>query len=130
LVARAFAYSTENPAKVERALLGVVGPGKENATVRRAEGHFGDSIHIIELRILDPRRAEVVLRRIIDSLGLDAVLQGLEAYSDRRGCIHIRLDKQAAHSGRIVLGGPDPIKLEFTYDGDGSELRRSAGAAN
>ena len=122
--ARVLCYSTEDPAKVRRALRNVVGDDVQILS-RKVEGYYKDSIHILECWSNDERIAGRVFNKIVGALGYGVerlLREGVEMTSKEHGKIHIRLDKQEAYKGRIIPSDQDAVKIEFSFVGEPEEL--------
>ena len=100
LEARAFAHATEDEERVVAALRTLLPEGE----VRREklEGHFGNPLLMLAVRAERAEGIRAVWRRIVDALGRDAILGGLEERVDEDGLYHLRVDKQQASLGMIA----------------------------
>ncbi len=130
LRARVLCYSTENPAKVRKALSNLLGDTNLQLTSKKVEGYYGDPIYIIEFRTSDSEIAGRVFSGLLRGLGglmRLAIEEGLEMTSKEHGRIHLRLDKQAAYQGRYELCDADAVKLEFSFEGDPREVFEEEG---
>ncbi|MCD6324290.1 MAG: hypothetical protein J7L55_04190 [Desulfurococcales archaeon] len=124
LTATTFYHSTEDPDKVKTALLNVLfNGGSVDAEISESvvEGHYGNRIGILTC-VIEGKKAEDVFRRIVCSMNnvdrniLKATLPNRVGV--RPSHMHIRLSKQDAYLGRIVLlDGDDVIKVSVTVNG-------------
>ncbi len=124
LVASTFCHSTENPSKVRQALLNALSLENIKATSITesvVEGHYGNTIGILTY-FSEGREAEEIFRRILCSMNrvdrniLKATLKN--RVGSKPSHIHIRLSKQDAYLGKVVLmDGDDVIKVSATVKG-------------
>ncbi len=100
---RTFCHATEDPDRVTQALRTVLGDGVTPVKVTRSRGHFGEPFITLEA-VHKGRRTIVAWFRHLAATGvLDEVLRGLDARLDDSGSVHLRLAKQEACLGRLVL---------------------------
>lgn len=114
---RTVAHPTEEPGRVAAALRFVAGsevPLKDEAL----ETHHGGTQHVLEA-VLDKSRA---LRDVLDRVfALPGALAKLRAEVERRvdddGVLYMRVDKQEACAGRLVLTeGEDCVQLRVKLE--------------
>lgn len=119
-----FYHSTEDPNKVRKAVLNVLPSDLRNEADFEevvTEGHFGNKIGILTLR-LSRNEAEKALRYILCSLDKVDRQILMATLSTRIGTrpshIHLRVSKQDAYLGKVVLmDGDDIIKVSATING-------------
>lgn len=78
-------------------------------------GHWGNHIDIIKAR-LEGKPARDVTTTILTSLDTydrKKLLYSLDNYTDEKGNLHLRLDKQKICEGKIELSDIDSIKIKF-----------------
>ncbi len=125
IVLSVFAHSTEDLGRVRQAVLNVLPQQlREKALMEEqvVQGHYGNPITLINVRFKDRRDEDSVFRHILCSLNVtDRSL--LTATLGRRvgsknSIIYLRLSKQDAFSGKIMLmDGDDVIKVSATLVG-------------
>ncbi len=119
---RAHCYVTEEIEKVKKAVETVLGDAKFSVRTFQLEGHYGDPIKVLEYNVDDEADVSKVFKKVITKIGLESV--GVEERSGATGRFHIRLDKQKAYIGEISAEDVDPLKMEFSYEGDWTEVYR------
>jgi RNA binding exosome subunit len=119
---RVHCYSTENPDKVRRAVENLIKDTHFTVRATSLEGHYGDIIKVYEYDILDENDVARLLRKIVKAVGISSL--GVEEKSGAGGRIHVRLSKQKAYGGVVDVEEFDPVKIEFTYEGDWREIFR------
>ncbi len=100
---RTFCYATEDEKRVEAALRTFL---PEETEIERAvtEGHHGDRILILSVRLERADEVRYVLSRLTALDSFDQLLAELEDRVDDNCAFFIQLDKQAAYRGLIELG--------------------------
>jgi RNA binding exosome subunit len=117
----AIAHATEDPLKVESAMLFLVPENmrqKSKFTRRYLEGHHGNKIVTIAARFPDAKDIKQVAVRIGELLpDADKRLFGksLPSHTDGEGNLYIRFDKQHAFVGELSLEQVDPIRVKFKF---------------
>jgi RNA binding exosome subunit len=100
---RTFCYATEDEKRVEAALRTFLPEGTElERTV--TEGHNGDRIVVLSVRLERADDIRHVLARLTDLGSFDRLLAELEDRIDDNCAFFIGLDKQAAYGGDVELG--------------------------
>jgi RNA binding exosome subunit len=126
----AFAHATEDLDKVKASVLRVL-PEALSARVRFCEstmrGHHDNLI--VELRVELYSRADAyqALQAIlagISSLDERALEDGLSKHLDERNRLYLRLDKQKAFQGEVVLASVDAISFTFRLPSCPKSLRQ------
>jgi RNA binding exosome subunit len=117
---RTFAHATEDPDKVETALLNTI-PNELVDTVALKKtnltGHYGNPIILIETRIKERNTVQRILQKLSSDLSImdkqllaDEITQHLE-----RGNLYLRLDKQSAYMKKMRLYQTDPIHFKIHF---------------
>ncbi|RLF64443.1 MAG: hypothetical protein DRN30_05505, partial [Thermoplasmata archaeon] len=114
---RAIVHATEDMNKVIKALKNVLGEDIE-ISVSRTKGYFGNEIIILHGEISKKKQVEEILKRILEpEANKNYVLATLEERIDERYHLYLRLDKQEAYKGNIVVSeGDDVISLIFSFN--------------
>ncbi|RLG55709.1 MAG: hypothetical protein DRN99_01910 [Thermoproteota archaeon] len=112
-----YAYPTEDPSKVRKALLSLIPEHlREEVKLRheKLRGQFGYSIEKYTITVRGRKKATEVARRIIQSLpkkDLEQLLERIDLHMDG-GTLYIRVSKQKALEGVIELEeGGDIIRV-------------------
>jgi len=106
LAFRTFVHATEDEGRVEQAVRNA--SGAEELSHSKSEGYHGNPITILETRITNAK----AVKRFFDSLDradIERLLETLERRVDEESFFFMRLDKQAAYEGRMVLADHDDI---------------------
>lgn len=100
---RAFCYATEDQKRVEQALRTLL-PEECELERTSSEGHHGDRIVVLSARVERADEMRHVLARLSDLPDADRLYAELDERVDDNCSLFLRLDKQAAFSGDVVLG--------------------------
>jgi RNA binding exosome subunit len=100
---RIFCYATEDEKRVETALRTFLPEGTE---IERdvTEGHYGDRILVLSVRLERADDVRYVLSKLTELDSFDRLLSELEERIDENCAFFIQLDKQAAYRGDVELG--------------------------
>ncbi len=114
----ALSHATEDEDKVEKAMKNLLPEENRDLwlTRRTLKGYHGDPITIVAGKIRTMKGATGVLRRVVQelsSLDQQRLLDELEERLDEGGNLYIRLDKQNAYLGKVLLLETDPVKMKF-----------------
>ena len=106
---RAFAHETEDPAKVKAALQNASHDGKAAVSETKVEGSHGNRILILETDVKSAPAAKELFASLArdDPRGFRHVVATARERVDENLNFHLRLDKQEAYSGRLVLASDD-----------------------
>ena len=113
------AHATEDADKVIRAILNIC-PTDTVPKVRttKVKGHYGNPIVTIQLVLAGSPRVERLFDHLWKNL-LDSdkshLYQSVESQLNKSGVLHIRIDKQSALRGIILMKEDDPIKVEILF---------------
>lgn len=100
---RTFAYATEDEARVERALRTFL-PPETPIDRQESEGHTGDRIVVLVVRLERADEIRTVLDRVAELEDYAAFVDELEERVDDDCSLYVQFDKQAAYRGRIAPG--------------------------
>ena len=100
---RTFCYATEDEKRVEAALRTFL---PEDTEIERdaTEGHYGDRILVLSVRLERADDVRHVLSKLTELGSFDRLIDELEDRIDENCAFFIQLDKQAAYRGDVELG--------------------------
>ncbi len=98
---RTFIQATESEDKVRKALTFIVADAEKSEI--RTEGHFGNSITIMEATISRNRDIKAFLKKLKGTGIIEEMLEKMDDRMDDNCNLHIRLSKDMAYEGQIVL---------------------------
>jgi RNA-binding protein len=108
-------HATEDGSKVLQAIEDVVLVPTDRFTSSSSEGHYKNKI-ILHKAILSSQEAGSLAKRIIsllNSADREHLSRFIRDYSDEKGNLYIRLDKQRMCLGRVSLSEADAIRIRF-----------------
>ncbi len=112
----AVVHSTEDMEKVGEAIAELF-PFEFEIEVSRAKGHYGNELKFLEVEVKDRKKIREFLNHVFSKLKeggeLEQLKKSLEDRIDAGNVLHIRLDKQKAYLGELVLGSEDPIAVKI-----------------
>ena len=100
---RTFCYATEDEKRV-RAALRTFLPEEPDIEREETEGHHGDRILVLSVRLERADEVRHVLSRLAEIEDFEGLLAGLDDRVDDECAFYLQLDKQAAFDGRVALG--------------------------
>jgi len=100
---RTFCYVTEDEERVERALRSFL-PEETEIERETLEGHHGDRIVALSVRLENADDVRVVLDRVNGMEEIDAVRSELDERVNENCAFFLQFDKQAAYRGEARLG--------------------------
>lgn len=108
-------HATEDRERVLDLITGLLKVDSDEFKSARLLGHWGNHIDMVKGRF-EGKPARDVSTIILSSLGIydrEALLNSLNNYTDDKGNLHLRLDKQKICEGRVELSDVDAIKIRF-----------------
>lgn len=121
---RAYVHATEERERVLKALRSVLGEEFWSTAVvleERYEGHYGNPVTVLTVRLPSAEQAATALKSILSRLSngdIAILLQSLEERVDRNGSLYFRLSKQDAYLGRLILyEADDVIRVSIGFQG-------------
>ncbi len=113
--ANLFVHATEDLEKVlksiERLLL--IPEGRFSGT--SSEGHFKNKILMLKAIVSSSEASELALRITsgLNSADKEELRRHLEQFSDDKGTLYLRLDKQRLCQGKISISSSDSLRIKF-----------------
>ena len=108
-------HATEDGIKVLQAIEDALLVPTNRFTSSSSEGHFKNKI-LLQKAILSSEEAGSLAKRVVsllNSADRERLSRLLHEYSDERGNLYIRLDKQGICQGRLSLSEGDAIRIRF-----------------
>jgi RNA-binding protein len=109
-------HATENENKILQSVNDVLLIPVQKFSTISSNGHFRNKILLLRANILDSQQANFLALKIISSLKdyeRNQFMTFLEEYTDEKGNLYIRLDKQRICRGKVSLSESDSIKIRF-----------------
>jgi RNA binding exosome subunit len=108
-------HATEDGPKVLQAVQDVLLIPSERFSSSVSEGHYKNRILLLKA-ILSSQEARKLANRIISllsSIDKNQMSRLLHEYSDEKGNLYIRIDKQRMCQGKVSLSETDAIRIRF-----------------
>ena len=105
LLFRVITHSTEDPDRVAAALDEMV-PENSIVQLERVDGHHRNVMHVLTATVDGKHDATQALAGVLGRLGrddLERIKEELPRRVDEECAFHLRLDKQQAYGGKVVL---------------------------
>ena len=108
-------HATEDEGRVLKAIEDVLLVPSERFSSSPSEGHYKNKI-LLQKAILSSHEAGSLAKRVIsllNSADREHLSRLVHEYSDEKGNLYIRLDKQRMCQGRVSLSETDAIRIRF-----------------
>jgi RNA-binding protein len=108
-------HATEDEGRVLKAIEDVLLVPSERFSSSSSEGHYKNKI-LLQRAILSSHEAGSLAKRVIsllNSADREHLSRLVHEYSDEKGNLYIRLDKQRMCQGRVSLSETDAIRIRF-----------------
>jgi RNA-binding protein len=108
-------HATEDEGRVLKAIEDVLLVPSERFSSSPSEGHYKNKI-LLQRAILSSHEAGSLAKRVIsllNSADREHLSRLVHEYSDEKGNLYIRLDKQRMCQGRVSLSEIDAIRIRF-----------------
>jgi RNA binding exosome subunit len=108
-------HATEDEGRVLKAIEDILLVPSERFSSSPSEGHYKNKI-LLQRAILSSHEAGSLAKRVIsllNSADREHLSRLVHEYSDEKGNLYIRLDKQRMCQGRVSLSETDAIRIRF-----------------
>lgn len=108
-------HATEDHDKVLAAVEKALGVPAADFSGKQSEGHFGNTIALMKANVAS-KDATALAARIMSSFNSpdrQELADHVQEYSDEKGNLYLRLDKQRLCRGRISLAESDAVRVKF-----------------
>ena len=108
-------HATEDGGKVLRAIEGLLSIPPERFLSTPSEGHYKNKILLLKATLSSQEAGELALRimSLLNSSDRERLSSALPEYSDEKGNLYLRLDKQRICQGKVSLSETDAIRIRF-----------------
>jgi len=108
-------HATEDGSKVFQSMQDALSINSERFSSTPSEGHYKNKILLLRAT-LPSREAEDLAMRVmslLNSADKERLSSSLQEYSDEKGNLYLRLDKQRLCQGKVSLSETDSIRIRF-----------------
>jgi RNA binding exosome subunit len=108
-------HATESAGMVLRSIQDVLSVCSDRFSTFQSEGHYKNKILMLRATLSDREADELAVRimSLLNSSDRQRLSSSLSEYSDEKGNLYLRLDKQRICQGRISLSENDAIRVRF-----------------
>jgi RNA binding exosome subunit len=108
-------HGTEDGGKVLQSIRDLLSVPQERFTSTPSEGHYKNRILLLKATLSSQEAGGLALRvmSLLNSSDRERLLGALPEYSDERGNLYLRLDKQRICQGKVSLSETDAIRIRF-----------------
>jgi hypothetical protein len=108
-------HATEDGEKVLAAVEKTLAVPAASFSGEQSEGHYGNRISLLRAEVQgeDATRLAKKVVATLNSADRHELADHLEEYSDEKGNLYLRLDKQRICQGRVSLAEADAVKIRF-----------------
>ena len=108
-------HATEEGGKVLRSIRDVLSVPSERFSSSLSEGHYKNKILLLKAMLSSQEAGELALRimSLLNSSDRERLSSSLPEYSDEKGNLYLRLNKQRICQGNVSLSEIDAIRVRF-----------------
>jgi hypothetical protein len=108
-------HATEDGGKVLQSLENTLAVPSELFSSSPSEGHYNNKIFMLEAMLASQEAGGLALRimSLLNSSDRERLSGSLHEYSDEKGNLYLRLDKQRICQGKVSLSEIDAIRIRF-----------------
>jgi RNA binding exosome subunit len=108
-------HATEDSGKVLQSIQNVLSMPSERFSMLPSEGHYKNKILLLKVMLPSQEAGELASRIIslLNSSDKERLSSSLPEYSDEKGNLYLRLDKQRICQGKVSLSETDAIRVRF-----------------
>ncbi|HEU4985359.1 MAG TPA: RNA-binding domain-containing protein [Nitrososphaera sp.] len=108
-------HATEDHGKVLAAVEKVLSVPAASFEGEQSEGHYGNQIALLGAMVAS-KDASALATRVVSALNRidrQELSDHIEEYSDEKGNLYLRLDKQRLCQGKVSLAESDAVRVKF-----------------
>jgi RNA binding exosome subunit len=108
-------HATEDGSKVLQTIQNLLSIPPERFSSAPSEGHYKNKILLLKAILSSQEAGELALRimSLLNSSDRERLSSALPEYSDEKGNLYLRLDKQRICQGKVSLSETDAIRIRF-----------------
>ena len=108
-------HATEDGDKVLQSIQDTLAVLSERFSSAPSEGHYKNKILLLKAMLPSKEAGELALRimSLLNSSDRERLSSSLDEYSDEKGNLYLRLDKQRICQGKVSLSETDAIRIRF-----------------
>ena len=108
-------HATEDGGKVLQSIQDLLSVPSERFSSEPSEGHYKNKILLLKAMLPSREAGDLATRimSLLNSTDRDRLSRALPEYSDEKGNLYLRLDKQKICHGKVSLSETDAIRIRF-----------------
>lgn len=108
-------HATEDGGKVLQSIQDTLAVPSERFSSSPSEGHYKNKILLLKAMLASQEAGELAFRimSLLNSSDRERLSGSLSEYSDEKGNLYLRLDKQRICQGKVSLSETDAIRVRF-----------------
>lgn len=108
-------HATEDEGKVLQSIRDVLSVPAERFSSLPSEGHYKNKITLLKAVLSSQEAGDLAARvmSLLNSTDREQLSRSLHEYSDEKGNLYLRLDKQRICQGKVSLSEIDAIRIRF-----------------
>jgi len=108
-------HATEDGGKVLQSIQDTLVVPSEHFSISPSEGHYKNKILLLKAMLASREASELALQIMshLNSSDRERLFGSLHEYSDEKGNLYLRLDKQRICQGKVSLSETDAIRIRF-----------------
>lgn len=108
-------HATEDGGKVLQSIQDLLSVPSERFSSEPSEGHYKNKILLLKAMLPSREAGDFATRimSLLNSSDRDLLSRALPEYSDEKGNLYLRLDKQKICHGKVSLSETDAIRIRF-----------------
>lgn len=108
-------HATEDQEKVLASIAQILRIAPDRFTTTPSEGHYKNKILMLEANLSSSEASDlaIVVASKLGSLDRDELERNIDQFSDEKGNLYVRLDKQKICQGKISLSNADSLRIRF-----------------
>lgn len=108
-------HATEDGGKVLQSIHDLLSVPSERFSSEPSEGHYKNKILLLKAMLPSREAGDLATRimSLLNSSDRDLLSRALPEYSDEKGNLYLRLDKQKMCHGKVSLSETDAIRIRF-----------------
>lgn len=108
-------HATEDGGRVLQSIQDLLSVPSDRFTSIPSEGHYKNKILLLKAMLPSQEAGELALRimSLLNSSDRERLSSALPEYSDEKGNLYLRLDKQRICQGKVSLSETDAVRIRF-----------------
>ena len=108
-------HATEDEGRVLQSLQDTLSIPKDRFSASPSEGHYKNKILMLKAAMASREAGELAVKimSLLNSADREHLRDSLHEYSDEKGNLYLRLDKQRICQGKVSLSEADSVRIKF-----------------